>query len=946
MAPKAKVVGKVVAKAVEPEPVKRKASKSPVRGEEAKKDKKAEVAKPVETKEEVVVEHEKDAPADKRPPLKESVTFDSMDCTLNVLPTMQGKVLMSLSDGGMQFLIAGARANVGIKSGRYMFECKVVEALNPAEAAGNRGRVPLPRQLVRMGFSTANSQLILGESNDGLCFDAEGFFTAEMKKSTVCPRFGKNQVMGVLLNLDEKSPNHNTISLFHNGVRCSPPQALPEALKGQTLYPHVCYRNVSVQVHFGAEPLAALPFKCRTIQSAAVADAEVKKSSVPKDGKYEVMFPVAFPDEGTFDWLDSFLEKNPHYAELSDRMIIDWAGKSGLWKPKGAASAKNSNDRPEFNYGLTAMDDLSCRRVLQAVAPLVPRNYIIMEVKENLSADDRAAALKRFSKHSYKRVAHVVMGEPDDAFKKVVHSKILKEKKEKAETEWKAKKVEVEKKIQLAARHKQLADMRKKAEKAKKKAEAEKKKKIEEATKKKKEVKEAADKKKKEEAEKKKADAEEKAKAEAEKAEKPEGEEAEADAEKAKEEAEAKAEEEKEAKEAKDKEEAEAAKAKEEADAAKAKEEAEAAKAQEEEEAAKDKEEEDAEKAKEEEEAAKAKEEADEPMPEVELNDEDKKVWFNKPAVSDLTSQVMSVAFGKFTVPEKSEGFDDIRYEWQGAAKANSYLRTWVLDKKVSSKMEDLKPSDWFKKKHAAFSKSLKEWQAKQKPAAKKKEEEKKKKAKEATEEEEEDEDKGDDVDIFALEDICDVGNGEPLFLNFNFEDWSLLTLRYELFLLVKAFMHDCDDEDRKGVHETNFPYYYNKYYHKTMTAKMYGKDKNTEVVDMVKDTVTFCKDSSVLKTDLSSDEDSLDIFVKLTEEGRRERQRRMDAGDETARIKFNAQVNQVTKPAAAVATTTTIHKTGTAVAARPAGMWTGGARPVLGAPRPAFGGVRPWGAR
>ena len=39
-------------------------------------------------------------------------------------------------------------------------------------------------------------------------------------------------------------------------------------------------------------------------------------SCLPEDGKYEVIFPVAVPDEGTFDWLDDFLEKNPKYVEL------------------------------------------------------------------------------------------------------------------------------------------------------------------------------------------------------------------------------------------------------------------------------------------------------------------------------------------------------------------------------------------------------------------------------------------------------------------------------------------------------------------------------------------------------------------------------------------------------------------------------------------------------
>merc|ERR1712080_345730 len=104
-----------------------------------------------------------------------------------------------------------------------------------------------------------------------------------------------------------------------------------------------------------------------------------------------------------------------------------------------------------------------------------------MEVKENLTADDRIAALKRFNHPAYKRVANVVMGEPDDDYKAVVHSRILQEKKAKIEADWKVKKQEKERKKQLEARQKQLADMRKKAEKARKKAEAEKKKKEEAA---------------------------------------------------------------------------------------------------------------------------------------------------------------------------------------------------------------------------------------------------------------------------------------------------------------------------------------------------------------------------------------------------------------------------------------------------------------------------------
>merc|ERR1712062_207213 len=55
-----------------------------------------------------------------------------------------------------------------------------------------------------------------------------------------------------------------------------------------------------------------------------------------------------------------------------------------------------------------------------------------------------------------------------------------------------------------------------------------------------------------------------------------------------------------------------------------------------------------------------------------------------------------------------------------------------------------------------------------------------------------------------------------------------------------------------------------------------------------VKDTVVIRPSDMVLEAQLSEDMDSFDIFVKLTEESRRERQRRLDAGDETVKLKFS----------------------------------------------------------
>merc|ERR1719183_3351548 len=98
------------------------------------------------------------------------------------------------------------------------------------------------------------------------------------------------------------------------------PQALPAELKGKTLFPTVNYKNYSLHLNFGPEPCMALPFKCRMVQDAAKVDTDTlpvvkKAAAAASHGKGEVIFPIALPDEGTFDWLDGFLQENPRCTE-------------------------------------------------------------------------------------------------------------------------------------------------------------------------------------------------------------------------------------------------------------------------------------------------------------------------------------------------------------------------------------------------------------------------------------------------------------------------------------------------------------------------------------------------------------------------------------------------------------------------------------------------------
>jgi len=507
---------------------------------------------------------------------------------------------------------------------------------------------------------------------------------------------------------------------------------------------------------------------------------------MPANTKNQVVFPVGLPDTGVFDWVDGFLTKNPSFTELSERKILEWASKSGLWRQKGY-SWRASNDRPEMGFGIPFMDDTSVSRLLTAIAPTLDRNYVVMELKGNLLASERSAALKRFSK--FEGSAEVLMGTPNAEYKALVKELLLSEKKKKSEAEKKKKSMEAERK--------RLAEERQKKSEAAKKARLSSQKK----------------------------DGEKEAEA------------------------------------------------------------------------------------KEEEPTEEAKEETtpEEEGPPPELTEEEKTVTFRKLEASDLLPAELAKSFTEFSLPSKEEGFANVKYVWEGADASAMVLKDYIHEKKTTQRIETLKPGDWFTEEWKKWQKTYQDWKRRQmewkdpnkkKQIIAKKKEEMEKKAKADLPEDASKEDieaatpkipevNVEDLDVWAdVKDIMDVGSGEPLFFNFTYEDWTLLSVRFELHLLVHAFKKDVNDPERPSFVESHLGFYYNKYFKKAFNVKMFGVNENAGLVDFIKDTMKI--DAKSMMQAVLGEDTQLETFVKQTEEHRRERQRRMDAGDETAQLKFS----------------------------------------------------------
>jgi len=246
-------------------------------------------------------------------------------------------------------------------------------------------------------------------------------------------------------------------------------------------------------------------------------------------------------------------------------------------------------------------------------------------------------------------------------------------------------------------------------------------------------------------------------------------------------------------------------------------------------------------------------------------------------------------------------------------------MKAWIMEKKKTQRAEDLTPGAEFKEAYSKWQKTLTEWRrcqsefkdpAKRKAAKEKKAEEAKKKLEEeksamieagdeegakkledeaqakAEAQENEQEVDLENLDVMAVEDILDVGGGEPLFANFTYEDWTLLSTRYELHLLLHSFKKDLNDPDRPSFELKHLGYYYNKYYRKNWNFQQFGVPEFDDLIDLIKESVSLDSATGHPKADAAVDVD-LESFIKLTEDNRRERQRRIDAGDETARLKF-----------------------------------------------------------
>lgn len=149
-----------------------------------------------------------------------------------------------LSDGALALVWAGSRADHGVNRGKVAYEVILTQNNQTSKVTDE----PVTAEF-RVGWSTANSNLQVGEDQHSFAYASSGLKATDCKFTDYGIQYKINDVVGVYLDL-ESSPCRieYTVNNVDQGVAFEFEKA---ELNGQALFPHICSKNIAYKVNFG-----------------------------------------------------------------------------------------------------------------------------------------------------------------------------------------------------------------------------------------------------------------------------------------------------------------------------------------------------------------------------------------------------------------------------------------------------------------------------------------------------------------------------------------------------------------------------------------------------------------------------------------------------------------------------------------------------------------------
>jgi len=333
------------------------------------------------------------------------IGLDSYVCDINFVVGENGLSGHNLTKNGFAYMWAGSRANKGAKGGKVGYEVKIVEVL-PVELPETEA----PINAVRVGWSSENSSMQLGETEKSYGYESTGKLCASSSFVAYGETFGVGDVIGTFLDL-ESDPK--TLNYTKNGQDLGVAMSLTVNLEEKPLFPHILIRNMKVEINFGNndEPWFELLEGYNLIQNSGEENIAEKNIIAPESKENcEVLLLIGLPNSGKTTWTKKYMESHPEqlFNPIGLSHILDRC------RIEGKRRKKTDNDHAEI-----MKNAIKILTKLYEICPKKTRNFIYDQNNVYITAQE--TKLKPFT--NFKRKAIVVVPTHDNLRKRTSDTK-------------------------------------------------------------------------------------------------------------------------------------------------------------------------------------------------------------------------------------------------------------------------------------------------------------------------------------------------------------------------------------------------------------------------------------------------------------------------------------------------------------------------------------------
>jgi len=248
------------------------------------------------------------------------ITWDDYNCDLDLRIEADGLTCDTLTDGAFAYCWSGARARKGITSGKYYYECHVLE--NPPVSMPDTK--PRNQNIMRIGWSYADTPLVLGEVEGSFGYGGTGKVSTMRNFVTYGIPFTVGDTVGCYADLGARP----TISFSVNGKFYGKAFAIPRKYHGKPLFPHVFLKNVKITTCFGKNPPSWTQkdnFGYTWINNATPGYVANPPRMAPRSkAECELVMMIGLPATGKTTWATNYVKNSgKNFNILSTDLILD-----------------------------------------------------------------------------------------------------------------------------------------------------------------------------------------------------------------------------------------------------------------------------------------------------------------------------------------------------------------------------------------------------------------------------------------------------------------------------------------------------------------------------------------------------------------------------------------------------------------------------------------------